>query len=106
MDNLLFTVSNDGYLHVIEKNEGNIIRINDLYMNYKIKKRKNINPVGFAIGNTNLYLTNSDGKMIVVDLSLGNIVRIEKVSGNYVSKPFFANENLFVIRNGSIVQYN
>ena len=54
----------------------------------------------------NLYLTNSDGKMIIVDLSLGNVVNIEKISGDFVSKPFIVNENLFVIRNGSIVQYN
>ena len=57
--NFLFTVSNDGYLHIIEKNKGNIIRINDLYSNYKVKNRKDIKPVGFSIGNTNLYLTNS-----------------------------------------------
>ena len=106
IENIIFTVSNEGYLIVIEKNKGNIIRITDLFKNYKIKKRKKIKPVGFSIGNTNLYLTNSDGKMIVVNLSLGNIVRIEKVSGNYVSKPFIVNKNLFVIRNGSIVQYN
>ena len=104
--NLIFTVSNEGYLIVIEKNNGNIIRVTDLFKNYKLKKRKNINPVGFAIGNTNLYLTNSDGKMIIVDLSLGNVVNIEKISGDFVSKPFIVNENLFVIRNGSIVQYN
>ena len=104
--NLIFTVSNEGYLIVIEKNKGNIIRVTDLFNNYKLKKRKNIKPVGFAIGNTNLYLTNSDGKMIIVDLSLGNIVNIEKISGDFVSKPFIVNENLFIIRNGSIVQYN
>ena len=104
--NLIFTVSNEGYLFVVEKNKGNIIRITDLFKYYKIKKRKDIKPVGFAIGNTNLYLTNSDGKMIIVDLSLGNIVNIEKISGDFVSKPFIVNENLFVIRNGSIVQYN
>ena len=106
MGNLIFTVSNEGYLFVVEKNKGNIIRITDLFKYYKIKKRKDINPVGFAIGNANLYLTNSDGKMIIVDLSLGNIVNIEKISGDFVSKPFIVNENLFVIRNGSIVQYN
>ena len=104
--NLIFTVSNEGYLIVIEKNKGNIIRVTDLFNIYKLKKRKNIKPVGFAIGNTNLYLTNSDGKMIIVDLSLGNVVNIEKISGDFVSKPFIVNENLFVIRNGSIVQYN
>ena len=104
--NLIFTVSNEGYLIVIEKNKGNIIRVTDLFNNYKLKKRKNIKPVGFVIGNTNLYLTNTDGKMIIVDLSLGNIVNIEKISGDFISRPFIVNENLFVIRNGSIVQYN
>jgi len=104
--NLIFTVSNEGYLIVIEKNKGNIIRVTDLFNNYKLKKRKNIKPVGFVIGNTNLYLTNTDGKMIVVDLSLGDIKKIEKISGDFISRPFIVNENLFVIRNGSIVQYN
>ena len=104
--NLLFTVSNNGYLYVIEKDKGNIIRITDLYINYKVKKRKNINPVGFAIGNSKLFLTNNDGNMIFVDLRLGNITGIEKVAGNLTSRPFIFNQNLFVIRNGSIVQYN
>jgi outer membrane protein assembly factor BamB len=104
--NLIFTVSNEGYLIVIEKNKGNIIRVTDLFNNYKLKKRKNIKPVGFVIGNTNLYLTNTDGKMIVADLSLGGIKKIEKISGNFISRPFIFNQNLFVIRNGSIIQYN
>lgn len=105
-ENLIFTVSNEGYLIVIEKNKGNIIRVTDLFNNYKLKKRKNIKPVGFVIGNTNLYLTNTDGKMIVVDLSLGDIKKIEKISGDFISRPFIFNQNLFVIRNGSIIQYN
>ena len=50
----------------------------DLFNNYKLKKRKNINTVGYVIGNTNLYLTNTDGKMSVVDLSLGYIKKIKK----------------------------
>ena len=104
--NLIFTVSEDGYLLVIEKNKGNIIRVTDLLKNYKIKKRKDIKPVGFAIDDTTLYLTNSDGKMILADLSIGNIKTIEKISGDFVSRPFIFNQNLFVIRNGSIVQYN
>ena len=105
-NNLLFTVSSNGFLYVVEKNKGNILRITDLYTNDKIKKRKNIEPIGFAIGNSNLYLTNSDGKLIVVDLSLGKVIRIEKISGNLISVPFILNKNLFVIRNGSIDQYN
>ncbi len=104
--NLIFTVSNEGYLYAIEKNKGNIIRVTDLFKIYKQKKRKNIYPIGFAIGNKNLYLTNSDGKLIVVDLQNGSIIKTEKVSSNLVSKPFIYNNNLFLIRNGSIVRYN
>ena len=40
--NLIFTISEDGYLLAIEKNKGNIIRVTDLFNNYKLKKRKNI----------------------------------------------------------------
>ena len=104
--NLIFTVSNEGYLYVIEKNNGNIIRISDLYLDYKIKKRKNVKPIGFAIGDKKLYLTNTDGKMIIVDLNLGKVIGVEKISGNFTSRPFIFNQSLFVIRNGSIIQYN
>ena len=104
--NLIFTVSNEGYLYVIEKNNGNIIRISDLYIDYKIKKRKNVKPIGFAIGDKKLYLTNTDGKMIIVDLNLGKVIGVEKIAGNFTSRPFIFNQSLFVIRNGSIIQYN
>jgi len=105
-NNLIFTISEEGYLYVLDKIKGNIIRVNYLFQNYKLKVRKNIKPIGFSIGNTKLYLTNSDGKMIIVDLNLGNVIDIQKISGNFVSKPFIHNQNLYVIKNGSIIQYN
>ena len=104
--NLIISISNEGFMNVVDKDKGNIIRITDFFINYKKKKRKEIYPVGFAIGNKNLYLTNTDGKMIVGDLESGDIINIEKVSSNFVSKPFIFNNSLFLIRNGSIVQYN
>jgi len=104
--NLIFTVSNEGYLYVLEKNNGNIIRVTNLYNNYKEKKRSNIKPIGFTIGKTNLYLTNNDGKMIVADLVTGRTTNVVKVSNSVMSEPFIFNKNLFVIKNGSVVQYN
>jgi len=104
--NLIFTISNEGYLYVLEKNNGNIIRVTNLYVNYKEKKRSNIKPIGFIIGNTNLYLTNNDGKMIVADLTTGKTIDTVKVSSKLISEPFIFNKNLFVVKNGSIVQYN
>ena len=40
------------------------------------------------------------------DVPVLKINRIEKVSGDFISEPFIAYQNLFVIRNGSIIQYN
>jgi len=103
---LIITISNEGYFYLLDKNKGNILRVTDLFVNYKDKKRKNIYPIGFAVGEKNLFLTNSDGKMIVAGIADGNIIKIEKVSGGLVSEPFIFNNNLYVVRNGSIVQYN
>ena len=103
---LIFTVSNEGFLFTIQKNTGNIIRINYLYKDYKEKKRKELKPIGFVIGNTNIYISNNDGKLIVVDLSNGKVNFIEKIGGDTISEPFIANQNLYVIKSGSIVRYN
>ena len=104
--NLIFSVSNEGYLYLIEKNKGNILRITDLFLNYKDKKRKTVYPVGFVIGNKNLYLTNSDGRIIVAGIEDGNVFKIEKVSGGLISEPYIFNNNLYVVRNGSIIKYD
>jgi len=104
--NIIISVSNDGYLYVLDKIKGNIIRVTDLFVNYKTKKRKNIKPIGFVIGDKNLFLTNSDGKMIMAGIEDGKITKIEKVSGGLVSEPFIFNNNLYVVKNGSILQYN
>jgi outer membrane protein assembly factor BamB len=104
--NLIFTVSNDGYLFVTEKNTGNIIRVTYLYKEYEKKGKEKISPIGFVIGNKNLFLTNNDGKMIVVELELGKIIKTEPIAKNSISEPFIFNKNLFVIKNGYIIQYN
>ena len=102
----IFTISDEGYLYTLQKKEGNIIRINDIYEIYKTKERKKIKPIGFKIGNEKLYLTNNDGKILVVDLSTGKVVKTQKISRETISKPFINNENLYIIKNGSIIKFN
>jgi outer membrane protein assembly factor BamB len=104
--NLIFTVSNDGYLFITEKNTGNIIRSTYLYKEYAKKRKEKILPIGFVIGNKNLYLTNNDGKMTIAELESGKIVKIETITKNIISEPLIFNKHLFVIKNGSIIQYN
>jgi outer membrane protein assembly factor BamB len=105
-ENLIFTVSSNGYLFVIQKKTGNIIRITNLYKGFKKKKKEVITPTGIAIGGNDLYLTSNNGKMIVVDIQLGKITKELKISGKLVSEPIINNEKLFLIKNGSIIRYN
>ena len=103
---LIITISEKGYLYIIDKKSGNIIRINDLYKNYKDKKRNQIKPTGFFVALNKIYLTNSDGKLIIVNSNEGNILNVVKVSGSKILQPFINENNLFLISNGSIIKFN
>lgn len=103
---LIITISEKGYLYIIDKKSGNIIRINDLYKNYKDKKRNQITPTGFFVALNKIYLTNSDGKLIIVNSNEGNILNVVKVSGSKILQPFINENNLFLISNGSIIKFN
>ena len=102
----LITVSDNGYLYIIEKKTGNILRINDLYKNFKIKKRNDIKPTGFFISIGKIYLTNDDGKLIIANVNTGEILDIVKVASDKILKPLVNDNNLFLIRNGSIIRFN
>jgi outer membrane protein assembly factor BamB len=103
---LIITISEKGYLYIVDKKSGNIIRINDLFKNYKDKKRKQIKPTGFSIALNKVYVTNSDGKLIIVNSNEGNILSIVKISGGKILQPFINENNLFLISNGSIIKFN
>ncbi len=103
--NLIITFSENGYLFVIDKERGNIIKIKDIHKIYKDKNRKKIKLTGFSISQNKIYLTNNDGKLIILDLQTGNILKVEKISRNIMSKPFLYNNHLFMIKNGAVVQY-
>jgi outer membrane protein assembly factor BamB len=103
---LIITISEKGYLYIVDKKSGNIIRINDLFKNYKDKKRKQIKPTGFFIALNKVYVTNSDGKLIIVNSNEGNILSIVKISGGKILQPFINENNLFLISNGSIIKFN
>jgi outer membrane protein assembly factor BamB len=106
IDKLVITISEKGYLYLVDKKSGNIIRINDLFKNYKNKKRKQIKPTGFFIALNKIYLTNTDGKLIIVNSNEGNILNVVKISGGKILQPFINENNLFLISNGSIIRFN
>jgi len=106
IDDYIFTVSLEGYLIVIGKNSGNIVRITDSFKNFKIKKRKKIKPTGFIVGKENIYLTTSHGRLLILETVTGKIINTIKIDNEKISRPSIVNQNLFIISDSSIIKLN
>ena len=104
INDLIFTITTEGYLFVIENSTGNIIRITDVFDRFKPKKRKKIKPVGFIIGIENLFLSTDNGKLLIIDVLTGKTKSIFKIDNNKISKPFISNENLYLVKDDSIIK--
>ena len=106
VDNYLFTVSMEGYLLVVEKNSGKIIRATDIFKNIKFKKRNKIKPTGFIMGNNNIYLTTDNGRLFVIDIATGKTISILKIDNSKILRPLVLNQNLYVVSDNSIIKLN
>ncbi len=104
--NYLFTVSLEGYLIVIDKISGNIVKVTDIFINFKKKKRDTIKPVGFIMGTENIYLTTDNGRLLVIDIKTGKTKSILKIDSDKISRPFVLDKNLFVIKDNAIIKLN
>ena len=106
IQNLIFTVTLDGNLVVLEKKTGKIIRITNLFENLKKKDKENILANGFVIGKKNLYLSTNNGKLFLIDILTGKTLKIIKVDNQNISGPFVVNNFLYLIKNKSIIKLN
>ena len=106
VDNLIFTITMEGFLVVIDRRQGNIIRITDIFKQFKKKKRLKIKPVGFILGSENIYLTTSHGRLMIIDVTLGRTISMLKIDNDKISRPFVLNQNLYIIKENSIIKLN
>ena len=114
IDKYIFTVSLEGFLIILEKDSGKILRITDLFKEYEKKYlwsedkklRDIIVPVGFIVGKNNIYLTTNKGKLHIISIKTGQTIRVLKIDRGKISRPFVANHNLFIIKDNSIIKLN
>jgi len=113
IDNYIFTVSREGFLIIIEKNSGNIIRITDLFKKFNKKYlwedkqvRDSMHPVGFIVGKNNIYLTTDKGHLFLIDIASGQTIKILKIDKDKISRPFVENKNLYIIKDNSVLKLN
>ena len=106
VSDFIITISNEGLLIIMNKNDGNIIRINDLLKNMKKKKRANYYPVGFIISNNKIYLTTKNGRLFIINFADSSLNKVLKLDREKLQRPVYFDKELYVTRNNSIIRIN
>ena len=105
-DNLLFTVTLEGYLAAIDSRNGNIVRMTSVLSQIKNYKKKNIKPEGFIVGKKNIYLSLNNGRIVVIKILNGKPIDIIKIDNGKISRPYVLNNDMFVVRDNAIIKMN
>ena len=103
--NFIFTISLDGYFFIIEKKTGNILRVTNLFNELKLNKKK-FYSTGFVMNSEELFVSTSLGKLLVVDLQVGRIKNVLKIDNKKISRAFVKNQNMYLIRDNSVIKIN
>ena len=91
---------------VLDRNNGNIIRINNILREIKKKKRKNYYPVGFIISGGKVYLTTKNGRLFVINFSDDTFNKVLKLDRDKLQRPVYFNKEIYITKNNSIIRIN
>ena len=105
IENLIFSISEEGYVFVLDDKTGNILKITNALRNIKDKKNK-IKPTGFVIAKNKIYLSLNNGRLIKIDVLTGLQENIYKIHGSKISRPYILNGNMYLIKSNGIVKSN
>ena len=104
IEGLIFTVSNEGYLFLIDDQTGNILRITDIFKGFK--NRKDLKPTGFIHGKFKLFVSLNNGRLLTVDSSTGKQEEITKIHASKISRPFIFKNSMYLIKDNALLKIN
>ncbi len=106
IDNYLFTISQEGYLVVIDSTKGEIIRANYIFDKFKLKEKKKLFAQGFLVASNKAYITTNLGYLIICSIKTGKVERVSKIGNFQLSEPFISNNKLYILSNKSVLVFN
>ena len=101
IQNLVLTVSQNGYFFIIDKKSGNILR--STYLLNPIKN-KDIYPTGFIAAKKYIYVSLSNGRLLKVNIENGKTENVIKLDGDKISRPYILNKKMYILRNNAILK--
>ena len=102
----LVTISDNSLLIVMNKQTGQIIRINDLLKDFKKRRKKEYQPIGFLVGKLNIYLSTKNGRILVINFKEGKIKKMIKLDNDKLQRPVYFNKSLYIAKDNSIIRLN
>ena len=113
IENLIFSVTLEGYLAILDARNGNILRMTNIFERIKkyekkglLADRTTVIPIGFIVSNKKIYISLSNGNLVSVDLLTGKSLDVVKIDGEKISRPYIFNNEMFVIRDNAILKLN
>ena len=106
IDNLIFTITSNGFLVVLDKNTGKVIRSTFIFNQIKKNKLKNIKPIGFIVGLNNIYLSTDKGYLIIIDIESGKSNSMIKIAGGKILRPYISSNDLYIIKSNSVIKFD
>ena len=101
IDNIILTISEEGYFFVIDKSNGNILRSTNILDTIK---SKNIYPTGFIAAKNYIYVSLNNGRLLKAKIEDGKIESIVKIDNNKISRPYILNKNMYILRDDAIIK--
>tara|TARA_B100000214_G_scaffold331539_1_gene272549 strand:- start:329 stop:1600 length:1272 start_codon:yes stop_codon:yes gene_type:complete len=101
VESFVLTVSHEGFLFVIDKDTGNILRITNLLSSIK---NDEVKPIGFIVAKNKIYLSLSNGRIIKTDLKTGIEDNIFKLHGSKISRPYVFNGYMYLVKDNAIIK--
>ncbi len=102
----IVTITNEGLMVLLNKTDGNILRINNILKNIKKKRRKNYRPVGFIISDDKVYVSTNNGRIFIINFSDNSLQKILKLDREKLQRPVYFNNELYIAKDNSIIRIN
>ena len=102
---LIITITDNGFLIILDKNKGNLLRSTNIKSKFKKKNWNKLVNNGFVLGKNKIYLS-TNGVLNIIDISDGLSKEIIKIDKKFINRPYIFEKHMYILSNGQIIKYD
>ena len=102
---LIITISDNGFLIILDKKNGKLVRSTNIKIKFKKKKWDDLVNNGFLVGKNKIYLS-TNGKLNIIDLSDGLSKKIVDLDKKFIARPYIYEKSMYILSSNQIIKYN